>query len=91
MSFDVKKIAELACLDVDEDTQHKLAKEMAEILDYVGTLNAIDTREIPATAHVVSFATPFRQDMPGQTLAREAALANAPQSDEEAFIVPRVV
>jgi len=91
MSFDVKKIAELACLEVDEATVQKLTREMGEILEYVGTLEQVDTSDVPATAHVVSFASPLRQDVVGETLDRTEALENAPQRDDTSFIVPRVV
>jgi aspartyl-tRNA(Asn)/glutamyl-tRNA(Gln) amidotransferase subunit C len=91
MSFDVKKIAELACLEVDDATAQKLSREMLEILNYVGKLEQVDTTDIPATAHVVSFTTPLRQDVVGEALDRNEALSNAPQRDDTSFIVPRVV
>ena len=91
MSFDVKKIADLACLEVDDATVQKLTREMGEILNYVGTLEQVDTSDVPATAHVVSLTTPLRSDVTGETLDRGEALANAPHRDDTSFIVPKVV
>jgi aspartyl-tRNA(Asn)/glutamyl-tRNA(Gln) amidotransferase subunit C len=54
-------------------------------------LNRVDTEGIAATAHAVSLTTPLRTDERRPHLDREAALANAPERDEDSFLVPKVI
>jgi len=60
------------------------------MLDWVATLQQVDTREVdPTDADTLCAALRDDQVMP--SLPREAALANAPRRTPEGFEVPRVV
>ena len=89
---DVERIAELARLELTADELELFTRQLAGILDYVEQIKAVDTTGVPATSHAVveSFQ---RDDVPGETLPRAAALANAPDAAGEAglFKVPRVI
>lgn len=88
---EVQHVARLARLDLADDVLETMAEQLGSILDYIETLSRIDTKGIAPTAHAVSLQTPLRADERRAHLDREAALANAPERDEESFLVPKVI
>jgi len=88
---DVAHVASLAHLTPDETAQERLVKELSEILAYMEKLNELDTSGIEPTMHALGMTNVFRDDMTGPSLDREAALANAPKTDGEYFLVPRIL
>lgn len=84
-------VAKLARLDLDEAAIDRFAGQIGDILDYVDQLNAVDTANVAATAHATALTNAFREDVEKGHLDREAALANAPERSEAAFIVPRII
>ena len=88
---EVRHVARLARLDLKEEVVDTMAGQLAGILEYMDTLNRVDTEGIAPTAHAVSLTTPLRTDERRPHLDHEAALANAPEKDDESFIVPKVI
>ena len=88
---EVQHVARLARLDLADDVLDTMAEQLDGILGYMETLNRVDTEGIVPTAHAVSLTTPLRKDERRPHLDRDAALANAPERDEENFLVPRVI
>ena len=88
---EVLKIARLARLSLSEAETDAMTRQLDAILEYAGKLNELDTTGVEPTAHVGERATPMREDVPGPSLAQEAATANAPKSVGGAFIVPKTV
>ena len=88
---EVRHVARLARLDLAEDVLDTMAEQLDGILGYMEALNRVDTEGIAPTAHAVSLTTPLREDERRPHLERDAALANAPERDEETFLVPRVI
>ncbi len=88
---EVLYVADLARLDLDEAAIETFAGQIGKILQYVDTLNEVDTRGIRPTSHAIFLTNAFREDDPKPHLEREQALANAPEKDDGSFIVPRVI
>ncbi len=88
---EVEHVARLARLALPEDEIDRLTGEMDAILDYVEKLNELDTEGIVPTAHVVPVENALREDEVKPSLGAEKALANAPQSANGCFRVPRVI
>ena len=88
---EVRHVAGLARLDLADAVLDTMADQLASILDYMNTLNKVDTEGVAPTAHAVSLQTPLRADERRAHLDREAALANAPERDEDGFLVPKVI
>ena len=91
MRDEVERAAALARLSLDEAELTRLARELDAILAYVALLERVDTRGVPPTAHVVPLPTPLRSDEPEPPLAVDLALANAPEREGSAFVVPKVI
>jgi aspartyl-tRNA(Asn)/glutamyl-tRNA(Gln) amidotransferase subunit C len=88
---EVERIAALARLALEPGEAGRMAGELDAILDYVKALAAVDTRDVAPTSHVLDLATPLREDRAEPPLDPELALANAPERDGTAFLVPKVI
>lgn len=88
---DVEHIAHLANLTLTEEEKAAYTRQLGEILEYVEKLDELDTSDVEPLSHVMEVTNAFREDAPGDSLPREEGLANAPETDGEFFIVPRVI
>lgn len=90
---DVMKVADLARLTIDDDLRDRLAVQIGDILNYVDTLEKVDTRDVVPTTHALSLFNAFREDA---VIARkgsgtEKTLENAPAKEDGCFLVPKIV
>ena len=88
---EVAHVAQLARLRLSPDQNAKLTGELNDILTHMDKLNQLDTSGVPSTNHALDSNGPMRDDLARPCLERERALANAPASDGQSFIVPRVL
>lgn len=88
---EVERVAELARLSLSDAEAARLAHELDTILGYVDTLSELDTAGVEPTSHVIPLATPLREDRPEPALDPQLAVANAPEHDGSAFVVPKVI
>jgi aspartyl-tRNA(Asn)/glutamyl-tRNA(Gln) amidotransferase subunit C len=88
---DVERIAALARLSVSDVEADRLASELEAILAYAEQLAGLDTSEVEPTSHPIELPTPLRDDLPEPPLDPELALANAPEREGSAFVVPKVI
>ena len=84
-------MARLARLEIDPASVDKLASQIGQVLEYVDTLNQVDTQEVDPTTHAISLTNAFRDDIVKPSLDREAALSNAPAQEDGNFQVPKVI
>jgi aspartyl-tRNA(Asn)/glutamyl-tRNA(Gln) amidotransferase subunit C len=91
---EVERVAELAHLELTpEETTHML-KDLNAILDYVAELNELSTVGVEPLAQVSdlgNFASVPRLDHVQPSLDRAAIMAQAPESDQVFFKVPKVI
>jgi aspartyl-tRNA(Asn)/glutamyl-tRNA(Gln) amidotransferase subunit C len=88
---EVLHVATLARLNIDESLIDTFADQLGDILEYVKTLDKLDTKDVPPTFHAVDKSNAFREDKTTGHLDRESALSNAPEEDDGYFIVPKVI
>ncbi len=88
---DVEYVAGLSQLTLSEDAKERLAGELNNILSYMDKLNELDTSNIEPMMHAVPMINVFRDDEVQPSLDREKALMNAPKTDGEYFLVPRIL
>ncbi|RZB35021.1 MAG: aspartyl-tRNA(Asn)/glutamyl-tRNA(Gln) amidotransferase subunit C [Desulfobacteraceae bacterium Eth-SRB1] len=88
---EVIHVANLARLDLDEDSIDLLAGQIGKILEYVDTLNRVDTEGVPSTSYAIFLNNAFREDSVKESLDRDKALANAPEKEDGNFVVPKVI
>lgn len=90
-TIDVRHIARLARLDLDEAEADTFQPQLQAILDHVNALAALDLDGIEPTAHPHETHSPMRDDTPGDSLDVAAVLANAPDAAQNQIRVPKVV
>lgn len=90
-SEQVAQVARLARLTLEEAELQQLTGQMDAILGYVDQLDQVDTTAIEPTAHAVPLENAFREDAVREPLGVDRALANAPESREGCFRVPKVI
>ena len=91
-SIDVRYVADLARLKLDESQIGKLQKDMEAILSYISELNELDVSSIEPTAHAAALTNVVRTDAAQDSFPRETMLANAPAVlDGETVKVPQVL
>jgi aspartyl-tRNA(Asn)/glutamyl-tRNA(Gln) amidotransferase subunit C len=88
---DVSKVALLARLRLSPTELPMFTGQLNSIMDYVAELQELDTSDIEPLAHGIEIHNVFREDVRGDALPREAALGNAPKSNQESFLVPAVL
>ncbi|MFA5160037.1 MAG: Asp-tRNA(Asn)/Glu-tRNA(Gln) amidotransferase subunit GatC [Candidatus Omnitrophota bacterium] len=91
MKFDINKVADLARLNLKLDEKQKLEKDLGAILDYVKKLDALDTKQVEPTSHVLNMENVFRADEVKPSNTAEKALEHAPQTEGRFFKVPKIV
>ena len=88
---EVEHVVALARLSLTPSEIDRMAREIDAILGYVETLQGVATTGVSPTSHVIPLATPLREDRAGDPIAPELAVANAPQHEGSAFVVPAVI
>ena len=83
----VAHVAMLARLGLGDEEQERLGAELSAILDHISRLQEVDTSTVAETAQVGSLVNAWRDDEPEPSMGAVAALANAPQTDGEHFVV----
>lgn len=88
---DVIKVAELARLEFEEEETQLFTEQLGNILEYIEKLNELDTENVEPTSHVLDISTPLRDDKVVKWLSIEEVLQNAPESEDDFFVVPQVI
>jgi aspartyl-tRNA(Asn)/glutamyl-tRNA(Gln) amidotransferase subunit C len=88
---DVEKVSLLGRLLLSEEELDKMTTQLARVVGYVEQLNEVNTDNVRPMAHALDMHNVFRDDALGESLPREAALANAPKRDSECYRVPAVL
>jgi aspartyl-tRNA(Asn)/glutamyl-tRNA(Gln) amidotransferase subunit C len=88
---DVTKVAELARLEVTEEETAIFTEQLGNILEYIEKLNELDTDNVEPTSHVLDISTPLREDKVVKWLSIEEVLQNAPEGEDNFFVVPQVI
>ncbi len=87
----VKHVAKLARLWLDEAHLRRLAGQLEPILNYVNKMASVDVTGVEPMAHALPLHNVFREDLVRPSLPLDKVLANAPASDGPFFKVPKVL
>ena len=92
---DVRRVAELAYLELSADEEIRMQRDLNAILDYVAQLNELDTSTVEPMAQVSealgNASSSLRSDTPVPCLPRDRVMASAPETDGAFFKVPKVI
>jgi len=87
----VDHIAALAYLSFEDEEKEQIRADLENILSFIEKLNELDTSNVEPLIYLSNSKELLRQDRPTQQLIRKDALLNAPVSDGEYFLVPKVI
>lgn len=88
---DVEKIANLARLELSQAQKLQYLEQLSAVLEYAERLNELDLDEVAPTAHAIAQENIMREDIVEPCLSREEALRNAPQHDQNQFVIQAVL
>ena len=88
---EVENVARLARLEIAEAEKEAFSSQLSTILTYMEQLKEVNTAGVEPTATVLKQTSVFREDVTRPCLTVEEALANAPDSAEGFFKVPRIL
>ena len=87
----VRQVAKLSRLDLGEDEIAQFSGQLSAILEYIEKLNQLDTSKVEPLAHCLPINNCLRDDIIKPSLGAEKTLSNAPESDGQFFIVPKIL
>ena len=88
---EVEYVAHLSRLALTEAEMARFAVQLDAILSYMEKLNELDTEGVEPMVHGIEAPERVRHDEVGESLPRQEALQNAPESSEGCFKVPRII
>ena len=89
-SEEVLHIARLARIALTDEDVERFTAQLSGILDHFTALSAVDTEGLEPTAHPLPLSNVMRADLVAPSLTQDAALANAPRT-EEGYVRVRAV
>ncbi len=87
----VRHVARLARLALSAEEEERLAAQLGQVLSYIERLMAVDVGGVEPLSFAGEAGLPLRDDEPRPSLPREQVLKSAPEHDEQAFVVPRII
>ena len=94
MSIDKDKIihtSKLARISLEEKKVDSLSKDLSNIFNFIEKLNKINTDDVKPLTSILDHSLRARDDQVTDGSIREKVLGNAPNKNEEFFIVPKVI
>ena len=88
---EVKKVAHLARLELNEDEINNHAKQLEKILKYIKQLEKIDTNDVPCTTRAIEVTNVFRKDKRKDSDCIDELLELGPSREEKFFKVPKII
>ena len=87
----VKRVARLARIAVSDDEAEAMRQPLNEILSFVEHLNEVDVEGVEPMTSVQPMAIKQREDKVTEGFRADDVIANAPETEDGFFVVPKVV
>ena len=87
----VTTISYLSRLKIDAEKEEKITKDLENIIEFVDKLNDVDTSDIEPLTNPLEKIAKTRDDQVTAKNLKQELLEIAPSSNEDYFLVPRVV
>lgn len=88
---EVRHLADLARIDLDDAELDTIAPQLSVILESVASISEVAASDVPATSHPIPLTNVYREDVVTPCLSAEQALAMAPRAEDDRFAVPRIL
>lgn len=87
----IEYVGILAKLQLSAEEKENAKADMEKMLDYIDTLNELDTEGIEPMSHVFPLHNVFREDIAVKSDGSADTLANAPLKKDSSFKVPKTI
>ena len=88
---EVKKVAHLARLELNENEISNHAEQLENILEYIKQLETIDTEDVPCTTRAIEVTNVLRKDQKKNSDCTEELLELGPSKEGKYFKVPKII
>lgn len=88
---EVRHVAMLARLALTDDEVHTLRDELNSILGHIDDIQRLELDGVEPMTHSIPMVNETREDIVRRGLKQADALKNAPEAEEGAFRIPRIV
>ena len=88
---DVRRVAQLARLRVDDAQAHAMLDELNAIFRMIAEMDAVDTSDVIPMSHPRDVSQRLRADAVTEPNRRDALLQLAPETAKGLYLVPRVI
>ena len=88
---EVKKVAHLARLELNENETSSHADQLEKILEYIKQLEMIDTDNVHCTTRAIEVINVFRKDERKNSNCSEELLELGPSKEDKYFKVPKII
>ena len=87
----VRTICYLARLEIEQKKSEKVQKDLERIIDLIGSLQSIDTSDVEPLYNPLEMTAFKHEALESSDNKKDKFLKNAAESNEDYFLVPRVV
>ena len=87
----VTKVSNLARIKINEKQLNTVSSELDSVMEWIDTLNEVNTDGVDPVANVTGQKLPQREDKVTDGGYSEKVLKNAPEKESGFFVVPKVV
>ncbi|OGR10455.1 MAG: asparaginyl/glutamyl-tRNA amidotransferase subunit C [Desulfobacterales bacterium RIFOXYA12_FULL_46_15] len=88
---EVEKIAHLARLEIEDSQKEKMVEQLGNILQYIDKLKDANIDGVRLSSGAAIMNNVLREDVVEASPGPCVTLANAPDRDDDFYVVPRVV
>ena len=88
---EVKKVANLARLELNENEINNHAEQLEKILEYIKQLEKIDTDDVPCTTRAIEVINVFRKDEQKISECSQELLELGPSREDQYYKVPKII
>ncbi|WP_035254200.1 aspartate--tRNA ligase [Desulfatiglans anilini] len=88
---EVRHVARLARLRIDDTEVRAFQKDLNAVLEHFEALQELDTRDVEPMSHVLDLKNVWREDVPREGKEIEPLLQNAPMREADYFKVPKIL
>jgi len=88
---EVAKVAKLARLRITDAELEQFTQQLGQILEHANDMTSLNLADVEPTGHTFGLINVMREDVVRPSLNRDAVLAEAPDSEEGRFGVPRIM
>lgn len=87
----IDHLSNLARLEFSDAEKTELKQDLENMIGFVEKLKEVDTSNVEPLLHITDAFNVLREDEVHQSITKQQALLNAPQTDGNFFIVPKVI